>query len=48
MLWDRARSHLATGIKIESREHPEIPQYMIKSIVLDHLREDPRYYEVKR
>ena len=35
---------VAIGMQTESKEHPELPENMIRQLVMDHLREDPQYY----
>lgn len=33
------------GMEVESKEHPELPKAEIHKLVMDHLKEDPEYYD---
>ena len=35
---------LARGIRVEGKEHPEVPRKYIPLIVKDHLRKNPKEY----
>ena len=38
------RRVLAHGMSVEAAEHPQLPASAVRQLVLDHLRENPRYY----
>ena len=36
---------LEKGTKIEAEEHPSFTEKQVRQIAMDHLKEDPEYYE---
>jgi hypothetical protein len=47
--WDPDMDNIAhIGYMVESEEHPQLDEKGVKQIVVDHLSEDPTYYDKKK